>query len=121
MVERSGSYEQDVAGESFYSENLSEIMGGSNPLMTQAYLFPEPTNKYDPNAIAVVIGTQQVGYIPKKDCPHFLSLIQAHAEIGQWLVVPAMILEGSSGYCGVSLDCSNIPSLGSANPREFEA
>ena len=38
------------------------------PKRLPAELIPEPDNKYDPNAIRVVVGGITIGYIPKESC-----------------------------------------------------
>ena len=40
-------------------------------------LIPEPDNKYDPNAVKVVIGGHHIGYIPKEKCLEVLELLSS--------------------------------------------
>ena len=40
-------------------------------------LVPEPDNKYDPNAVKVVIGGHHIGYIPKEKCLEVLELLSS--------------------------------------------
>ena len=45
------------------------------PKNLPAELIPEPDNKYDPNAIRVVVGGVTIGYVPKESCVHVLKQI----------------------------------------------
>ena len=40
-------------------------------------LIPDPENPHDPNAIKVLLGGEQIGFIPAKDCAHILDLIKS--------------------------------------------
>lgn len=40
-------------------------------------LIPEPDNKYDPNAVKVVLGGHLIGYIPKENCPEVLDMLNS--------------------------------------------
>ena len=40
-------------------------------------LVPEPDNKYDPNAVKVVVGGHHIGYIPKEKCLEVLELLSS--------------------------------------------
>lgn len=65
-----GSYRFEVVGEARYQDALSQIVGGQNRdghgYECIAQLVTEPDNRFDPNAIQVVIGSKPVGYIPKE-------------------------------------------------------
>lgn|GEM_PF-1409419 len=67
---RDGSYPMDVVGESNYQSALVAICGrhtrhGHESLYT-ALLKLEPSNRYDPNAVQVLIDNQLVGYLPRE-------------------------------------------------------
>ena len=47
------------------------------PKQLPAELIPEPENKYDPNAIRVVIGGITIGYVPKESCIKVLEIINS--------------------------------------------
>lgn len=47
------------------------------PKQLPAELIPEPENKYDPNAIRVVIGGITIGYVPKESCIKVLDIINS--------------------------------------------
>jgi len=60
----------NVVGEGFHQDALLVISGGRTPRGPferghVAVLFPEPDNKYDPNAIAVRLDGLAVGYLPR--------------------------------------------------------
>lgn len=55
-------------------------------------LVPEPENKYDPNAIKVVISGTHVGYIKKEDLPH----IRKEMDSGHIQHVSGIIMGGPS-------------------------
>jgi hypothetical protein len=61
----------EVSGEAYYREGIRTIIrslgrteGGVT--MQTAYLVPEPNNKYDRNAVRVVVMGEQVGYVPQE-------------------------------------------------------
>lgn len=61
----------EVSGEAYYRDGIGKIFrslgrpeGGVT--MQTAYLMPEPNNKYDPNAVRVVVMGEQVGHVPQE-------------------------------------------------------
>ena len=66
-----GTEDLEVVGESYGQETLWRLVGGSRvePVSydTQAVLMPEPNNPVDPDAIAVSIDGQLVGYLSRED------------------------------------------------------
>lgn len=66
----------NVAGTSFRAHDVHTCLAYSVVHSEQllAELVPEPTNKYDPNAIAAYrVGNTfrcHVGYVPQQACPH---------------------------------------------------
>lgn len=73
-LEGDGSFAFHVVGESYYMDAIRSIIR-SAPKPEQAagrvtklaVLLPEPDNKYDNRAIAVVIDGKKVGHVPKTD------------------------------------------------------
>lgn len=49
---------------------------------TPAVLAREPTNAYDPNAIAVYVDGRRVGYVPRKNNATLARFIDEHGEVG---------------------------------------
>jgi hypothetical protein len=71
---------QEVTGESHRIAVLAGLMRTLHEhhhedVMAAALLVPEPTNRYDLNAIRVSIHDEPVGYIPREDA----------SEVGRWL------------------------------------
>ena len=65
-----GWYSFDVAGESFHSKDIERLFPGKVPdgggaVEIEVQLVPEPTNRYDRNAVKVMAGPAHVGYIPR--------------------------------------------------------
>lgn len=102
----------DVVGESHYQDTLEREAGGrtdeSADIACMALLIPQTNNKYDPNAVAVVIGEEVVGYLPRHQArrvqPRLLTLVRE----GRLPVHPAKIVggwdrDGDLGHFGVKL------------------
>ncbi len=49
-----------VAGTSFRQESVSKVVMGAS-----CHLEPEPGNKFDSNALKVIVDGEHIGYIPK--------------------------------------------------------
>jgi len=105
----------EVVGESHYQEALWRIIGGRNPdpvrHETYAVLVPDPSNRYDPNAIEVRVDGTLVGYLSRDDAaayrPGLLRLMEASTN--DLVALHAVIVGGGPrrdgiGYLGVFLD-----------------
>lgn len=62
----------DVMGESHYKRAIGKALGRlrdgeDREVEVDAALVPEPKNRYDPNAIAIHIGGEVVGYLSRED------------------------------------------------------
>src|SRR5215213_4553524 len=71
---------QEVAGESHYRKELGGIISRyAEPRSDEAFvwsaLVPEPHNKHDRNAVAVVCGGLVVGYLPRADASRHAARI----------------------------------------------
>jgi hypothetical protein len=106
-----GTFLYNVVGESNYNANLRAVLeeegidvAAGGEFETIAMLLAEPQNKFDPNAVAVVMNTRRVGYIPKEDAKDLSPQLQAMAQNGQVLVVKAVIGWGDPMIIGVRLD-----------------
>jgi hypothetical protein len=113
MNEGPGTYDYNVVGESNYNANLRAILreegidvNGGGEFQTGAYLLCEPKNKFDPNAVAVVISGKRVGYIPKEDARLLSPQLQDMVATGQLLYVKAVIGWRDPAVIGVRLDIS---------------
>lgn len=108
----------DIVGEGSHQPNLLALTGGRKhehgvKQDISATLKPDPTNRYDPNAIAVFIRKKKVGYLSKKDAPIFGAFLKdAGADsavcdgriIGGWNTG-----DGDEGDFGVKLSLSWPP------------
>ena len=76
-----GQYGFQVHGESHYQSDLAKIAGGVTDEGAHqecaAVLRLEPTNKYDPNAVEVLIDGLRVGYIPAVQAPEMCTLFDS--------------------------------------------
>lgn len=64
--------DMEVSGEAYYREGIAKIFRGlgrneGGVTMQVAQLIPEPDNKYDPNAVRVVVLGQEVGHVPQEN------------------------------------------------------
>ena len=81
VIVKSGSLELAVKGTSF--ENRQEALrrlAAYNPADVRAFIVPEPENKFDRKAVAVMVGVQNgrglycMGYLPAEYAPAAASL-----------------------------------------------
>ena len=109
--------EFNVVGESFYKDAIAAVLragaeqsyirehDGWTRLGVRFWLIPEPTNKYDPNAVAVCAdrgGEVKVGHIPKDDAKR-LTLTEPEEVYG--------IIVGTDNNYGVKLDGAHMQEL----------
>jgi len=59
----------------------------------------EPTNKYDQNAIKLIVNTKHLGYVPKEDNP----TIAKHLDAGGTMTVSVMSIDKSDIWRGVKI------------------
>lgn len=96
-----GHDDLEVVGESFYQDSLWELSGGAVGdkirCETVAVLVPEPTNPYDPNAIAVHIDGYVVGYLPRGVAQEYLPGVRhLMSKLGGYIALRGVIVGG--GY-----------------------
>jgi len=76
-----GQFGFQVVGESHYQSDLAKIAGGITVEGVHqecaALLRLEPANKYDPNAVEVLIAGMRVGYIPAVQAPEMCALFHS--------------------------------------------
>nr|WP_246497532.1 HIRAN domain-containing protein [Sphaerisporangium rubeum] len=87
---------QEVAGESHYFPALEKVLrtSGARELETTAILIREPHNRHDPNAVAVLIQQETVGYLPREDATRYRSLLDHMAASGFAARVPCRVWGG---------------------------
>lgn len=84
-IQPSRSREQDVVGESYYSDSLRAVvqkLGGTGEHSTMAVLIPEPENVHDNKAIAVYVEGHKVGHIPRDETSDYHVLMQQAGTLG---------------------------------------
>lgn len=84
-----GRFGQDVAGESFHAAEFASILKGVRvtsagvEVFVTASLVPEPRNKFDPHAVAVVVRGKTLGYLPRQDAPVYQPTLLAAVKAGR--------------------------------------
>ncbi|PSK66677.1 hypothetical protein B0E53_01317 [Micromonospora sp. MH33] len=73
---------QEVVGESNYAKEIRAALGADfksygSEVEKDVYLIPEPTNRFDPNAVKVVYGGQTLGYLPKDQAKAYSPVLTA--------------------------------------------
>lgn len=111
-IQGSGAYWYEVVGESNYVDAIASLFSrpsGDQETFVDALLLPEPTNKYDSNAIRVVIKGRTVGYVPRDRTAELHPLIKALEARNQVLAAGARAYLGKDDFTdeffgSVSLD-----------------
>lgn len=103
-----------IVGESNYQDALSRICGGhtrdGHQLHTRARLVPDPSNRYDQNAIRVDIDGQTVGYLKREHAARYTKRLMEEGLTGEVLDVRAYVSGGwrtnqhDKGHFGVQLE-----------------
>jgi hypothetical protein len=116
-----GGIEVGVVGESHYQDALTAIAGGKGPdsayIQTQAALVLEPSNPYDPNAVAVYVDGRKVGHLPRAAAEAYGAVGRQLAAQQQVGVCQAVIVggwdrgDGDTGHFGVRLDLAHPDEL----------
>jgi len=70
-----GYFNTEVVGESRYLAAIRKAVGGSGQTEVFAELKREPQNKFDTNAVVVLISNSTVGYLPREEAPRYHNLI----------------------------------------------
>lgn len=92
---RGDGIRRSVSGESFHEREIMTLLPPlrEEPIVVQhqALLIPEPANRYDPNAVRVVIRGQHVGYLTREDAPLYQPMIARLLAHGYQPTAPARI------------------------------
>ncbi|MGH3646026.1 MAG: hypothetical protein ACRDTM_02445 [Micromonosporaceae bacterium] len=93
----------EVAGESHYAEAIRAVLGKSfkpsgSEIVVNAQLLPEPSNRFDLNAVAVWCGPHQVGYLPKEDAARYVAVLSALVANGWTPQVQARVWSADWSY-----------------------
>jgi hypothetical protein len=110
--------EVEIVGESFHTAELKKLYAAlpkdDGVAHCWAVLVPEPKNRHDSNAVAVLVNGQKVGYLNRDDAEEVQGqLVELLEEDKRLLTVPATIRTGDRGLFGVRLhwELGNVPSL----------
>jgi hypothetical protein len=113
-----GDFDHEVVGESFYQDALDAFCGGKcedgHDKVCSVTLIPEPTNQYDKNAVAVLIGGKKVAHLSREDALDFHADMRRLGAAGQAAVCRGRVNGGwrrprkggevQEGHYGVELD-----------------
>jgi hypothetical protein len=107
-----GYYGQRVAGESHHFRDLAHLAGpaASGERELTVLLQREPGNRYDPNAVKVVIEGRLVGYLPREDAPAYQVPLQLIEQKGRLATCKARLWwsrEYDDFLASVSLDLAD--------------
>jgi hypothetical protein len=109
-VERFGDIRVEVVGESNYQDAIRKACdwkkGTDTHFECMAELVPEPSNRFDPNAIMVHIDGARVGYLSRGDARKFGPAIRAAIDMqgfGSCRAVIAGRAHGETDNLGVFL------------------
>jgi hypothetical protein len=111
----------DIVGEAQYQRPLAALAGdmtrgGRTVADGLAILTPEPENPYDPDAIAVMIEGERVGYLSREDAIRYQAPVEAAASQGQLIACHPRYIGGRS--LGDGLTGSIGVRLHIGSPRE---
>ncbi|PTL78675.1 HIRAN domain-containing protein [Vitiosangium sp. GDMCC 1.1324] len=115
-----------VVGESHYQPALERLAGGRSDESVRvdvvATLKREPDNRYDTNAVVVLIEGRQVGYLSREDAPVFQPLLKEMEARGEVATCSAVIVGGwdrgarGKGSFGVRLRLARPGQAPAASP-----
>ncbi|WP_422771266.1 HIRAN domain-containing protein [Plantactinospora sp. WMMC1484] len=76
-----------MVGESNYTKQIRAIFGRSfdpngSEIVALAHLIPEPTNRFDPNAVKVLCSGYHVGYLPRERAAQYAPVLTALIDQG---------------------------------------
>jgi hypothetical protein len=86
---QNGRFHQEVVGESFYAAGFAQVLKGVRidskgvELFEKASLVPDPRNKYDRLAVAVVVASQTLGHLPREDAARYQPILFAATSAGR--------------------------------------
>lgn len=126
----SNSYEQEVVGESYYTENFDRLanwrQGADSVLLTMATLIPDPENKYDSNAIKVVVDGFHIGHLDRASALQYKDRVLDNPDIYDPPITTAnirikrLLLEEKTVYsAALDLRLENPPSDHNKEPRRI--
>lgn len=108
---RSGSFPTEIVGEANYQEAIMAECGGHTRYGVEhecmATVRPDPSNRFDRNAVEVLIGGRRVGFLSREEAPR---MKEALAAVGLGSVTCGALIKGGwrtnqhdEGHFGVRL------------------
>lgn len=100
-------FTQEVVGESHHQESFEKICGPrcedgeARPVI--AMLVPESGNRFDANAVKVVVQGLQVGYLPKEDAKMYRKMFGTASVECDGMIVGGWDRSGKRGHYGIRL------------------
>lgn len=110
-----GDFEFEVVGESYYQKYLKVIAGNHGKQSAEtavvATLLPVDDNKFDKNAVQILVADNLVGYLTREDAPKFRRRLSA-SKLGSTAVTTCDALvvggfmkkNGDTANYGIQLD-----------------
>lgn len=115
-----GAYEFPIVGESHYQSSIEAIAGKKTERGVRhrcaAALIPEPTNRYDPNAVKVQIDGATVGYLSRDTAK---ALLKTLAEDGFSAAVANAVIVGGWDRGGDDVGSFGVK-LNAVSPFSFQ-
>lgn len=97
-IKGNGSFGVAVVGEASYRKTFEGIFGkrcaDGYEAKCQATLVPEPNNKYDANAVQVMIKNKLVGYLDRESARRVVESLKRTNRVGAVVKVPALVKGG---------------------------
>ncbi|WKB56025.1 hypothetical protein [Eleftheria terrae] len=104
---RLGGFEFEVVGESQYQEALAAVAGdhGTDSVEREclATLLPEDDNRFDPKAVAVLIGRRKVGHLSREDARSFRRRLAQKRLSNATTCCAALVVGGATRRTGEKL------------------
>lgn len=97
----------DIVGESFHVDNLKRLRRKYGSGEMQIILRPEPSNRYDKNAVAVLVDEMVVGHLSKPMAKAWQPMLMAAEAEG-------FLCAGTAELLGGTRDKPNIGVFGAA-------
>lgn len=105
MLEGKGKFAVEVVGESHYQSALRACVVEDGYVVhdCEAYLVYEDNNRYDKNAVQILIGGQLVGYLPRMTALAYRRILSEQGVDGVVGIAKAKIYGGGRKSYGVWL------------------
>ncbi len=123
VADRCQKVDIEIVGESFYKANVLGVAKAAQGADFKIFLLPEPTNKYDKQAVSVRAGGVHVGYIKSPFNKHWFKWVNKAANEGEflWGNAEAISKRGSNniGIFGYIYMSRQTPEWGGLEPKKM--